>query len=207
MLETYEQFSCRKDLALITPLIPNNALGLHRLLTAFYPEKRAEFMREFGLPPSNAAQGATWQNPYVAEWATRQFIDVESANAEQRLRLEAGEHGRWHEFCQPFSIGCICFDYAHVLRMGGSLPSRDEPEWCEWISRNKQTCVMDQSMIALHYAFFVQQEWLDRSSLLEDIRAANLPGTSPGWSPLLRRWRFATQIPGILKRKSRQWTS
>lgn len=201
MLETYEHFADRQDLALITALIPNNACGLHRLLTVFYPEKLQEFKQRFGAPPSEAAQGPTWQNPYIAEWATRQFIDIEPANAEQRKRLAAGGLSRWHEFCKPFSIGCICFDDAHVRRMGGVLPSRDEPEWCEWIAANRQACVMDQSLIVLHYAFFVQQEWLDRSSLLEDIRAVNLPGTSPWGAPLLRWWRLALQIPGILKRR------
>ena len=48
MLETYKHFSARGDLALITPLIPNNAYGLHRLLTEFYPEKLPGFAQRFG---------------------------------------------------------------------------------------------------------------------------------------------------------------
>ena len=201
MLETYEQFASRGDLALLTPLIPNNAYGLHRLLNVFYPEKLPEFDREFGAPPSDSAKGPTWQSPYIAEWATRQFLDIDAANEEQRQRLKARGQSRWREFCQYFSIGCICYDYAHVQRMGGSLPPRDEPDWCAWFEANRQVCVVDQSLVVLHYSFFVQQEWLDRTSLLEDIRKVNLPGTAPWTAPAMRRWRLAKQIPGILKRR------
>lgn len=202
MLETYGQFEGRKDLALITPLIPNNAYGLHRLLNVFYPEKLDEFGRIFGAAPSDAAKGPTWHSPYIAEWATRQFLDMDAANEEQRRRLAAGGHPRWHEFCQYFSIGCICYDYEHVQRMGGALPPRDEPDWCAWFEANRHACVVDQSLIVLHYSFFVQQEWLDRTALLEDVRRANLPGTSGALAATGMRWfRLAKQIPGILKRR------
>ena len=201
MLESYARHAERGDLALITPLIPNNAYGLHRLLNAFYPEKLEEFTRLFGAPPSEAPKGPTWQSPYIAEWATRLFLDVDAANAEQRRRLAASGQPRWHEFCQYFSIGCIGYDYAHVQRMGGALPPRDEPDWCAWFEANRQACVLDQSLIVLHYSFFVQQEWLDRSALLEDIRTVNLPGTSAWMDPAMRWVRLARQIPGILKRR------
>ena len=201
MLESYERHADRGDLALITPLIPNNAFGLHRLLNVFYPEQLGEFARRFGAPPSDEPKGLIWQSPYIAEWATRQFLDVDAANAEQRHRLAAGGHPRWHEFCRYFSIGCICYDYAHVQRMGGALPPRDEPDWCAWFEANRQVCVVDQSLVVLHYSFFVQQEWLDRSSLLEDVRRTNLPGTVPAWAPAARWGRLARQIPGIVKRK------
>lgn len=201
MLETYERFADRNDLALITPLIPNNAFGLHRLLNVFYPEKLGEFEKCFGAKPSAEAKGPTWQSPSIAEWASRQFLAIDEANEEQRKRLAASSQPRWHEFCQYFSIGCICYDYAHVQRMGGSLPPRDEPDWCAWFEANRQTCVLDQSLLVLHYSFFVQQEWLDRSSLLEDIRKANLPGTSSFAAPAMRWIRMARQIPGILKRR------
>ena len=201
MLETYARFSDRPDLALITALIPNNAYGLHRLLNVFYPEKLAEFQQRFGAPPSAEPKGPTWQSPNIAEWATRLFLDVDAANAEQRRRLAAGGQSRWHEFCRYFSIGCIGYDAAHVQRMGGALPPRDEPDWCAWFEANRQACVVDQSLLVLHYSFFVQQEWLDRSSLLEDIRAVNLPGTSAWLAPAMRWWRFSRQVPGILKRR------
>ena len=82
-----------------------------------------------------------------------------------------------------------------------SLPPRDEPDWCAWFEANRQACVVDQSLVVLHYSFFVQQEWLDRSSLLEDIRRANLPGRRPWMAPALRWGRLARQIPGIVKRR------
>jgi len=201
MLDTYEQFADRKDLALITPLIPNNAYGLHRLVNTFYPEQLGPFEKRFGAPPSASPKGPTWQSPYIAEWATRLFIDIDAANEEQRRRLAELEMPRWHEFCEYFSIGCICYDYDHVQRMGGSLPPRDEPDWCAWFEENHQTCILDQSLIVLHYSFFVQQEWLDRTSTLEDIRKVNLPGTSSCLAPLMPRWRLMKQLPGILKRR------
>ena len=201
MLETYERYTDRDDLALITPLIPNNAFGLHRLLNVYYPEKRGEFEKTFGAKPSDAPKGPTWQSPLIAEWASRQFLHIDEANEEQRRRLVTSGQTRWHEFCQYFSIGCICYDYAHVQRMGGSLPPRDEPDWCAWFEANKQVCVLDQSLLVLHYSFFVQQEWLDRSSLLEDIRSVNLPDMAPRFSPVQRWIRLAKQLPGILKRR------
>ncbi len=201
MLETCAEHASRNDLALITPLIPNNAYGLHRLLNEFYPEWLPEFERRFGAPPSAEPKGPTWQSPYIAEWATRRFLDIDAANAEQRRRLAAVGHSRWHGFCKYFSIGCIAYDDAHVERMGGRLPPRDEPDWCAWFEEHRQTCVVDQSLVVLHYSFFVQQEWLDRTSLLEDIRRVNLPGTSPWWAPAARWGRLARQIPGIIKRR------
>lgn len=201
ILETYEQHAARGDLALITALIPNNAFGLHRLLNVFYPEWLPEFERRFGSPPSDVPHGPTWQRPDIAEWATRRFLDIDAANEEQRRRLAAGGHPRWHEFCRYFSIGCICYDYAHVQRMGGALPPRDEPDWCAWFEANRQTCIVDQSLVVLHYSFFVQQEWLDRTGLLEDIRRVNLPETA-SWTDSAMRWiRLAWQVPGIVKRR------
>jgi len=201
MLETYEHFSDRPDLALITTFIPNNAFGLHRLLNTFYPEKLPEFEARFKAPPNPEAKGPTWQSPYIAEWATRAFLDVDAANEDLRARLAASGLPRWHEFCQYFSIGCICYDYDHVQRMGGALPPRDEPDWCAWFMEHKQACILDQSLLVLHYSFFVQQDWLDRTSLLEDIRRVNLPGTLPFGSSLLPRIRFLAQLPRILKRR------
>ncbi len=201
ILETYERYKDRPDLALITTLIPNNAFGLYRILNEFYPEKLPEFQQRFGAPPSIEAKGPTWQRPDIAEWATRLFLDADAANEEHRKRLAASGKPRWHEFCRYFSIGCICYDYAHIQRMGGAIPPRDEPDWCAWFEANRQVCVVDQSMIVLHYAFFVQQDWLDRSSLLEDIRAVNLPGTQPWYAALTRAWRISQQLPRIVKRR------
>ena len=201
MVETYDAHAHRKDLALITPLIPNNAFGLHRLLNEFYPEKLPEFERKFGAPPSDEPKGTTWHSPYIAEWATRQFLDVDAANKELRRRVATRGEKRWHEFCRYFSIGCICYDWAHVQRMGGALPANDEPGWCAWFEKNRQTCILDQELLVLHYSFFVQQDWLDRTSLLEDIRRTNLPGTLGCGSRLLPAWRLAKQLPRIVRRR------
>jgi len=205
LLETYERHADREDLALITPLIPNNAYGLFRLLNEFYPSMKEEYVATFGGEPTTEIHGQLWASPKISEWATRKFLDLDRANELQSDRIQQGEIPRWFEFCYRFSIGCICYDYQHVLRMGGSLPPRDEPEWCAWIEDHKQTCILDQSVIVNHYSFFVQQEWLDRSSLLEDIRMTHLPDTiRTRFSPYYfgpRLSRVFKQIPGIIKRR------
>ncbi|HMP74742.1 MAG TPA: hypothetical protein PKE12_00455 [Kiritimatiellia bacterium] len=201
MVEAYEAHRHLNQLALITPLLPNNAMGLHALCSLFYPDLLAEHRSRFGEDPSPERAGLTWRDPDVAEWATRAFLDLEAANARHRSIVAASRHPRYLPFSRPFSIGCIAYDYRHVERMGG-IPRTDEPGWCDWVEKNGQTHILDCSQIALHYAFFVQQEWLDRSSLLEDIRAVNLPGTlSPLARHLNRRLRLAAQLPGIIRRR------
>lgn len=199
MWETYETHRDRDDLALITPLLPNNAYGLHVLLTRFYPELLDEHRRRFGCEPSIDPTGLTWRSPAVGEWASRQFLNLSEANARHQTRLGAE---RFHYFSKYFSIGCIGYDYRHWQRMGG-IPWNDEPGWCAWIEENRQTNVLDCRQIALHYTFFVQQEWLDRSSLLEDLRAANLSDTVTlaHRLRLTRAARIAKQLPGILRRR------
>lgn len=205
MLETYERFSARDDLALITPMMPNNAYGLYRLLNVFYPALKAEYVQRFENEPTTAIHGALWSDPKISEWATRSFLDLERANQTHLESLHSGREDRWHEFSLRFSISCICYDYAHVQRMGGRLPPRDEPEWCAWIEDHRQTCIMDQSLLVHHYSFFVQQEWLDRTSLLEDVRAVHLPETLRTSSPFgyygPRMVRLAKQVPGIVRRR------
>lgn len=204
LLGAYDDNKGRDNLALITPLIPNHSLGLHKLLTDFYPEFMQEHRRRFGRDPSPERVGFTSCNPYVGEWATRLFIDLEAANRRHRMRLEDRGLGRYCEFSAPFSIGCICYDYRHWHAMGG-IPSTDEPGWCQWITDNGHVCVLDLAQIAHHYSFFMQQDWLDRTTLLEDIRIANLPGTLPEQSWLAHRLpcriRLARQIPRIIQRR------
>jgi hypothetical protein len=204
MIETYETYQSRNDLGLISPLIPNNAMGLHTLLTRFYPEHLEAHRRIFQRDPDPERASFTWHNPYVAQWATRLFIDLDRANAEQRARLASSGAARFLEFSRPFSIGCICYDYALWKKMGG-IPPTDEPGWCKWIEENGHINVLDCSQIALHYSFFVQQEWLDRSNLVEDLRIANLPDTTSGKTMMdyhmPRACRVIRQIPGILRRR------
>lgn len=203
MLDAYRLNQAREDLGLITPLISNNAYGLHFMLNRLYPELLEEFRAHFASDPDPFVNGLTSQSPKVGQWATRKFLDVNEANRRHRERLPAGAE-RFHAFNERFSIGCICYDYRHWTRMGG-IPREDEPAWCAWIKGHGETNLLDTSQIVLHYSFFVQQEWLDRTSLLEDLRVANRPGTlSPGSLAgyHLPRWlRFARQIPGIAARR------
>lgn len=204
LLQAHEENRQRDDLALVTPLIPNNGYGLHCLLTRFYPDLLEEHRRLFGRDPTPERQGFTWQSPAVAEWATRRFLRIDEANDRHRKRAADLGIPRYIPFSDPFSIGCICYDFRHWQKMGG-VPPRDEPQWCDWIRENGQTSLLDTSQIVLHYSFFVQQDWLDRTSLLEDIRVANLPGTMPArtfTSYHLPRWsRLARQAPRVLQRR------
>jgi len=235
MVEAYEMHRHRPDLALITPLLPNNAYCLHVLLHQFYPELLAEHKKRFGCEPSIDPTGLTWRSPAVGEWATRQFIDLEKANQKQRklvskknpaghtqhvttsfyeephtvqrnmpapAQATSDSPAPFHYFSKYFSIGCIGYDYRHWKKMGG-IPWNDEPGWCKWIEDNHQTNVLDCRQIALHYTFFVQQEWLDRTTLIEDIRAINLSDTVSIMNRLHlhRAARIAKQIPAIVKRR------
>ena len=208
MFEAYETYKERDDLALITPLIPNNAYGLHALATRYYPELLQQHRTLFDCEPTTEPQGFTWHSPTVAEWASRAFLNLEDANDTHIQLLTEQGHGPYSEFCKYFSIGCIGYDYRHIQNMGG-VPTTDEPGWCTWIEENKALNILINKRIVLHYAFFVQQEWLDRSSLLEDIRHANLPDTIKKNSLFdyhrPRIHRRLLQLPGILKRRlSRQ---
>jgi len=205
MISAYEAFSPRDNLGLITPLIPNNGFGLHVLLTKFYPALLDDHRKLFGRDPSPERQGFTWQSPAVAEWATRRFMSLNDANENHRALLRELKAPRFIEFADPFSVGCICYDYRHWKKMGG-VPPRDEPEWCDWIQSNHHINILDCSQIILHYSFFVQQDWLDRTHLLEDIRMTNLPGTLSSKAGLAYNtpWirRLIAQAPRAALRKA-----
>lgn len=224
MWEAYRAHQHRDDLALITPLLPNNSYGLYVLLNQFYPDYLEEHRRRFNRDPEPRRDGFTWHNPGVAEWATRKFINLQKANEEQLVKLQtqgstfnsrlpasnsaeadsslAVPPSSYHHFSMPFSIGCIGYDYRHWEKMGG-IPETDEPGWCKWIEENHQVNILDCRQIALHYTFFVQQEWLDRSTILENIRSANLADTVTLADRLQihRLHRITRQIPSIVKRK------
>ena len=201
MVEAYEDNRHRDNLALISPLIPNNAMGLHQLLTVFYPDLLTEYRKVFNRDPDPKRDGSTWYSARSAEWSMRAFLNIDEANAKHRGVLERSKQNRYLPFSRAFSIGCIAYDYRHVDRMGG-IPTTDEPGWCEWVEKNGQTHILDRSQIVLHYSFFVQQDWLDRTSLLEDIRAANLPGSKSQIAGLLTRSaRISRHIVPALKRK------
>jgi hypothetical protein len=203
MLKAYLDQADKTTLALITPLIPNNAYGLHALCHSVYPEIGKAFRDHFGYDVSPLIDGPTWKLPSVAEWATRRFLDIDHLNAE--LAATKSNSMVYESFTERFSIGCICFDYGHWLRMG-EIPAKDEPEWCAWIEQHGDRNVLIKDHIVLHYSFYVQQDWLDRTTLLEDI-AIQFGWMSAG-NPFTRHaprlWRFARQIPSIIKRRCTQ---
>jgi hypothetical protein len=197
--EAHQAHRDRSDLALVTAVIPNNGLGCWHLLNVF-PELRTEFLKLPRAAHTPAADGPVWFYPHLAEWIIRCFLNLEEAN--RRVRNAGGE--RWIPFHARFSINCICYDYRHWQEIGG-VQEQDEVGWGRWITENKKLVVLAGHAVCHHYTFFNQQEWLDRSPLLEDLRTANLP--TPVWrrrgpgraAPRLAR--LLRQLPAIARRR------
>lgn len=195
----YEAFRNDPNLALVLPVIPNNGAGFHFLLN-HYPDLAAEYKTMFPYPITPDFNGPIWIQPKLAEWMTRKFLNLESANRQ----LETGNREPFQRFAYRFSINCIVYDYRHWTELG-RIPDEEEPAWTQWIPDHGKFCVLATDTLVHHYSFFVQQDWLDRSSLLEDIRGVNLPNTlSPrsltGYQ--LPRWiRIAEQLPRIARRR------
>jgi len=194
--EAYENFKSDDRLSLITATVTNNQRGSYFLLNLF-PELGAEFTRRFDKPIVPERMGPVWLFPQCAEFMIRRFMNLDAANKELRSRSPEP----FETFSYPFSINCICYDYRHWQEIGG-VPEQDENGWGEWIPKNNKIIVLVRQALVHHYSFFVQQNWLDRSSLLEDIRIANLPG---GPNMFIRKKhqliRIARQIPSALARR------
>lgn len=184
------------DLSLVTAVVTNNQRGAYHLMTAF-PELGNAFVKKFDKPIVTERMGPVWLYPQCAEFLIRRFLSLENANRELR------EHGTsaTETFSYPFSINCIAYDYRHWQEIGG-VPEEDENGWGQWIPANNKKIVLATRALVHHYSFFVQQDWLDRTSLLEDIRLANLPSTdAPFCGRIDRIKRIAKQIPGAVQRR------
>ncbi|MBP7828545.1 MAG: hypothetical protein KA248_01365 [Kiritimatiellae bacterium] len=211
LLAAYEAHRDDPALSLITPVIPNNALGTFYLLHAF-PELAEEYTRRFNQPLTPDFNGPVWFNPRIADWITRAFLDLREAN--DRLRRagipavnEAGlaipRGGPYGRFAFRFSINCLCYDYRHWQELGG-IPEFDEIGWGDWIAAHRKYAVLVPDALVHHYSFFVQQDWLDRTPLLEDLRRAQLPDTLRWTDRGPARWgRIARQVPGAVGRRLR----
>ena len=200
LLEAHEAHRNRPDLALVTATIPNNGLGCWQLLNLF-PDLRAEYLRLPHAVHHPSASGPVWFYPHLAEWMIRKFLNLDDAN--RRVRAVVSQP--WVPFHERFSINCICYDYRHWREIGG-VQEQDEVGWGKWITDNHKLVVLAARAVVHHYTFFNQQDWLDRSSLLEDLRAANVPATAwersgPGRA-LPRLGRILRQIPAILRRRA-----
>ena len=197
--EAYEAHRDRPDLSLVTATIPNNGLGCWQLLRIF-PDIREEYLRLPSAEHTDSAGGSVWFYPHLAEWMIRKFLNLEEVN--RKVRTETCE--RWVPYHKRFSINCICYDYRHWLEIGG-VQEQDEVGWGQWITENNKLVVLATHAVVHHYTFFNQQEWLDRSALLEDIRAANVPTTvwkrSSLGRILPRASRILQQMPEVLKRR------
>jgi hypothetical protein len=195
MEEAHAAFENDTRLSLITAVVTNNQRGAYHLLTTF-PELAAEYTKRFRTPITAERMGPVWIYPQQAEFMIRRFLRLEAAN--QELRTKNGE--TFLTFSYPFSINCIAYDYRHWQEIGG-VPEQDENGWGEWIPKNDKFIVLAKRALVHHYAFFVQQEWLDRTPLLEQIRRSNLPDRSgPLRGFLSRAMRCGRQIPAIIIR-------
>ena len=195
LAETHSRHAADPALSLVSATIPNNGLGAWILLGAF-PELCEEFLR---LPHARweaESSGCVWTYPHLAIWLVRRFLSLDDAN--DRMRRAAAD--RWIPFHDRFSINCICYDYRHWVELGG-VREHDEVDWGAWIRENRKLVVFDAHAVCHHYTFFNQQDWLDRTSLLEDIRRANLPDALPWGAGLRPAWRFAKQLPRIASRR------
>jgi len=202
MYETWQEHQANDQLACITPMMANTSVGLHQALTTLYPEHLDAFRAKFGKDPDPDGQSETRFNPEIGIWGNQLFIDLEAANEENRKRLDSYDGGRWFPFSFAFTVCAVVFDYRHWQNMGG-IPPKDEPEWCAWIEDHGHTNVLDRKTIAIHYSYGVQQDWIDRSTLLEDIRCSlvgDLKKNSLAYH--LPRWkRIIPQIPRATRRK------
>jgi len=199
MIRAYEDHRSDSSVAMLTPVIPNNAMGFHYLLNQ-YPQLADEYATQFSYPLTNDCTGPVWQYPKLANWITRHFLVLSEAN----IRLQAVSKNPFPRFAQRFSINCLVYDYHHWQELGG-IPDEEEPAWTQWIADHGKEVVLVTNTLLHHYSFFVQQDWLDRTPLLEDIRIANAPQslssrTFTGYH-LPRMVRFLNQMPRVLKQR------
>lgn len=196
MAEAYDAHREDPRLSLVTAVVTNNQRGAYHLLTQF-PELGAEFERRFRQPIVPDRMGPVWHRPDCAAFMIRRFLNLARGNDE--LRAAGGPATL--TFSYPFSINCIAYDYRHWEEIGG-VPEQDENGWGEWIPKNGKLIVLAANALVHHYAFFVQQEWLDRTTLLEDLRAANLgPAGAGAWCGFPRFGRILRQLPAIFARR------
>jgi hypothetical protein len=166
MTAAYEAYRDDPRLSLLTPVVTNNATGFHFLLTLF-PDLAAEYRERFGYELTPEVTGPVWQHPAVAEWIIRKFLDLREGN--QRVRDALARTGLpvRGEFAWRFSINNLVYDQRHWNELGG-IPDGEEPAWAQWVVDNGKIIVLVRDVLIHHYSFFVQNEWLDRTSLLED---------------------------------------
>lgn len=204
MTAAYRAYDGDPRRALFTPLVTNNATGFHSLLTLF-PALKSEFEARFpGREFSPRVDGPVWKEPDIAEWILRAFLNLDEGNDRVRAQLAATGTPAREEFARRFSINNLVYDETHWRELGG-IPDAEEPAWTEWVGTNGKVTVLVKDVLLHHYSFFVQQDWLDRTSLLEDLRLANLPETLSTKSLAgyhVPRWtRFARQLPRIARRR------
>jgi len=227
MEQIHQVYRGHERLALVSAVVTNNQRGAYHLLHVT-PGLGDEFKRAFQQPIITDRMGPIWILPQCGAFMMRRFLDLEKGNRELRsANRQAIQQGKWPPgeavsaspewlpplprgimaehpsipFSYPFSINCICYDYRHWKEIGG-VPEEDENGWGKWIPANGKFVVLAADALVHHYSFFVQQNWLDRTDLLEAIRRANIPDSRcaiGGW--LARLFRILKQVPGAITRR------
>lgn len=198
MTSAYDQWKDESGLGLLTPVVVNNSTGSYFLMKMAFPELAEEYKTRFDKELTEQVDGPVWRFPQIAEWLTRNFLDIDEANERLTSALTAQSLDPYQKFAHRFSINNLVYDYQHWKDMGG-IPDDEEPAWCQWVIDQGKFNILVRNTLLHHYSFFVQNDWLDRTSLLEDIRCVNLPDTLQKGTTAyhLPRWkRTAKQIPG-----------
>lgn len=204
MEEAYLAHANDDDLGLMTPIAPNNGIGCFFLLENF-TEVRQAYDRQFEFPVVPDYEAPIWNRPKLAQFMTESFLDLEEANKklEEKFGTEfSKEHA--HYFSHRFTINCICYDYRHYRQMG-RIPDDDEPSWTQWAHDNGKHHVLVPNTLVHHYSFFPQQDSMDRSHVLENLAALNLPSApssmiDPRYE-IPRIFRTLRQLPRVVPRK------
>ena len=195
MTAVYEAHRHDTRLSLLTAVVTNNQRGAYHLLHRF-PELGETFKKRFLAPITAERMGPVWHRPDCAAFMMRSFMNLRESNR----RLREGSAASHETFTYPFSINCIAYDYRHWEEIGG-VPEHDESGWGSWITQQGKIIVLATRALVHHYAFFVQQEWLDRTTLLEEIRQSNVAPFSPLSAGAARLGRIVRQVPSIIRRR------
>lgn len=205
LLAGYNAYKDDPAFAMVTTVIPNHGLGAHFLLN-HYPELLDEYHRHFTFPVVPDYQAPIWHSPRMARFMMRPFLDVQKSSHDLVRKKEAGEFAPFETFSFRFCINVLLYDYRHWTEMGG-IPDDEEPAWAQWIVDNKKFNVLVTDSLVQHYSYFVQQDNMDRSHIMEDLRRVNMPGTIGGAFSWSYQWpwvkRVLLQAPRALRRKAR----
>jgi hypothetical protein len=182
---------------LVSPLVINNAVCTHILLTSGKIAS-SRYVEAACMDPVG------WRDSAFAVALHRLFIDLAGR----------GEAGRFH--CGPreialnrFSVNAICWFGRDMAAIGGEVAPAEEEDLSNRIpARLGRTNCFCTDTIAAHFAFYTQRDLVDRSGLLDAY--ASLLETRSELQPLLERAaaicaRLDAQHPAAKPPKPKKW--